>query len=99
MVFWGHPRRWLILLGCGRASSLSPSIARLQQSLFIIFVSMEDSYLIGVFGSIRLLRRQSYFISKIDPENDHLIQNEGPLYNVLITNYGSHGLILMDYDR
>ena len=52
MVFCGHPRRWLILLGCGRASSLSPSIARLQQSLFIIFVSMEDSYLIGAFGEL-----------------------------------------------
>ena len=60
MVFCGHPRRWLILLGCGRASSLSPSIARLQQSLFIIFVSMEDSYLIGIFGSIRLLRRLNW---------------------------------------
>ena len=48
----------LVNLGCGRASSLSPSIARLQQSLFIIFVSMEDSCLIGAFGSIRLSRRR-----------------------------------------
>ena len=57
MVFCSRPRR-LILLGWGRTSSLSPSITRLQQSLFIIFVSMEDSFLIGVFGSIRLLRHQ-----------------------------------------
>ena len=55
----------LIPLGRGRISNLSSSIARLQQSLFIIFVSMEDSYLIDVFGSICLLRKYIYDYKRI----------------------------------
>ena len=51
MVFCGHPRRWLFNWDVVEHQiSLRP--LRGYSSLFIIFVSMEDSCLIGAFGSM-----------------------------------------------